>query len=236
MYWVVFDEGLSCLRNWQSVAVITSESDSMRCPGCGRSVQQEDYCSKCGTKIVAAHDDVKDSHPVESRSARGRREPVDEVVLWKGSFSWKGLLREFAVCALATVGLAWLKLNFSDPPIQQYAIPAIVLVWCALLLWLLYQKLNVSYQLTNQRLIHERGILYRRVNRIETIDIDDIGYEQGLIERAIGVGKIRVSSSDVSHRRGLMLVGINHPREVSELIEKARRDERMRYGLHVEAV
>jgi len=100
-------------------------------------------------------------------------------------------------------------------------------------LLLIYRKLDVSYRLSNHRLMHETGILYRRNHRIEVIDIDDLSFEQGIVERLVNVGRIRVATSDISDR-DLLMVGIDQPREVYERIERARRKERMRYGLHVE--
>lgn len=207
----------------------------MRCRACGRTITDEAYCPQCGARIQ--DDDGRSPHAVrDSVSNRRRSGRAEEVTLWSGSFSWKGLFRELAAAVAATVGLVYGKLNIIEPTVQQFAIPAIGVIWLALGLWLVYQKLSVSYRLTDQRLIHERGILYRRFNRIEVIDIDDVGFEQGLIERVIDVGRIRVDSSDVSHRRGLLLNGINRPRYVYELIDEARREERLRYGLHVEAI
>ena len=209
----------------------------MRCRACGRTLEDEEYCPQCGSRVVD-RDNSKASRPPESfrRSLQPRGSRDEEVTLWAGSFSWKGLFRELVGCVVTTVVLIYAKLNVNDPGVQVYAIPGIGLIWLGFGVWLLYQKLNVSYRLTSQRLIHKRGILYRRVNRIEAIDIDDVGYEQGLVERIIDVGRIYVDTSDVSHRRGLILNGINHPHDVCELIDKARRDERMRYGLHVEAI
>ncbi len=206
----------------------------MHCHGCGRRIVDEAYCPECGERVL---DEPRASRAVrQERSGLRGASQDEEVTLWAGSFSWKGLFRELAAAVAATVGLIYGKLNILEPTVQQFAVPAIGVIWLALGLWLVYQKLSVSYRLTDQRLIHERGILYRRFNRIEVIDIDDVGFEQGLIERVIDVGRIRVDSSDVSHRRGLLLNGINRPRYVYELIDEARREERLRYGLHVEAI
>ena len=61
---------------------------------------------------------------------------------------------------------------------------------------LLYRKMSVHYLLTNQRFIHESGFFRRVTNRIEVLDMDDISFEQALVERMLGVGTIRILSSD----------------------------------------
>jgi hypothetical protein len=89
--------------------------------------------------------------------------------------------------------------------------------------------------LTNQRFIHESGILRRVSDRIEVLDMDDITFEQGIIERLVGVGTIRVMSSDRTHPE-LQMYGIDNVREVSGLFDDTRRAERRRRGLHIENI
>jgi hypothetical protein len=72
-------------------------------------------------------------------------------------------------------------------------------------------------------------------DRIEVIDVDDVSCEQGIVERMLGVGTIRIQSSDRTHPE-LSLLGIENVRQVAELIDDTRRKERQRRGLHIEAV
>jgi hypothetical protein len=89
--------------------------------------------------------------------------------------------------------------------------------------------------LTNQRFIHRSGILRRVTNRIEVIDIDDVQYEQSIIDRFLGVGTIRILSSDISDPK-LIIPGIDDVVHVWEMMDKCRREERKRRGLHIETV
>ena len=98
-----------------------------------------------------------------------------------------------------------------------------------------YRKLNVDYQLTTQRFVHQTGILRRVTNRIEAIDIDDVSYEQGIFERVVNVGAICIISSDRSHPE-LILRGIDQVGDVAKLIDITRHKERLQRGLHIEAV
>lgn len=72
-------------------------------------------------------------------------------------------------------------------------------------------------------------------NRVEVIDVDDVQYSQGIVEQLFRVGTIRVHSSDLSHPT-LRMSGIDEVRQVAEAIDEARRQERIRRGLYVEAV
>ena len=100
---------------------------------------------------------------------------------------------------------------------------------------LFYRQLAEHYYLTNRRFIHERGLLWRVIDRIEAIDIDDVSYQQGPIERLLGVGSIQIRSSDNSHPQ-LELLGIEKAREIAEQIDEVRRQERRKRGLHIESV
>ncbi len=181
-----------------------------------------------------------DEQPASLPGERSGRYGVDpdadpEIVLWKGTFSWKGMLREFLFAAAASL-LVWvIAATTNDPQLRQLLWPLPLVVWTGLLAWLGFRKLDIGYTLTNQRLLHEKGILYRRTQRMETIDIDDLSLEQGILERLVNVGRIVIQGSDVSDR-SLVLLGIDRPREVYEQIEKARRDERRKYGLHLETI
>ena len=111
----------------------------------------------------------------------------------------------------------------------------IFLAWLGLLFRLWYKRLDVKYRVTTQRLFHEKGILRRATDRVEIIDIDDVRFEQGLVDRFTGVGKIRITSSDRTDPE-LVMFGIENAKEVADKIDKARRKERVRRGLHIETV
>ena len=93
----------------------------------------------------------------------------------------------------------------------------IVLGWLALYLRLLYRQFSVQYVLTNQRLEHQHGLLARTTDRIEVIDMDDVTYSQGPIQRLFGVGTIRIRSSDVTDPQ-ITLPGIENGAEIARAI------------------
>ncbi len=172
----------------------------------------------------------------------GRRRDDDddddvEVAIWKGGYSPKAMITVWVgagvLTVIAIVGMVW----FFDMELTGwlYFLLAILAVWGCLFLRLLYLRLDIHYELTSQRFVHELGILRRVTDRIEVIDIDDVEFEQNLIDRIVGVGKIRLVTSDRSHQE-LELVGIDNVKDVANKIDNARRKERVRRGLHIEAI
>jgi membrane protein YdbS with pleckstrin-like domain len=158
-----------------------------------------------------------------------------EQQLWRGSFSPKAMIGCWFWAGLISI-VAIALCFFIPPPIPLIAAAIIVpLAWLLPAMYLLYERLSVDYTLTNQRFMHKTGLLRRVSNRIEVIDIDDVTYEQGLIERLFGVGTIKLLSSDVSDPK-VLLRGIEDVQRVATMIDNARREERRKRGLYMEAV
>jgi len=164
--------------------------------------------------------------------------PSEEAQLWEGGYSAKAMygmwllglvltaagILVVALTALSTNRTAWLALA-----------GGVAALWLLLIGVYFYRKLSRWYVLTTQRLKHRDGILFRKLNRVELIDIDDVSYNQGPIQTLLGVGNLIVKSSDVSHPM-LVLTGIADVRRVSELVDNARREERRRRSVHIESV
>ena len=97
-----------------------------------------------------------------------------------------------------------------------------------------YRRWSMYYELTTQRFIHTQGILTRTTDRVDVIDIDDVSYTQGVVQRILGVGTIRLMSKDQSHP-SLNLLGIDQVARVSGMIDDVRRKERRKRSLHIDA-
>lgn len=156
-----------------------------------------------------------------------------EVELWQGRYSPKAMIGTWLLCGLLTVaGIVAIVMATA----MGLAVAAtLVLLWLYSLATLAYRRLRVRYRLTNQRFFHEVGLLSRTINRIEVIDMDDITYRQGLVERMLGVGSIMISSSDRTHPE-MWLYGIDEVSKVAALVDDARRKERLRRGMFIESV
>jgi len=171
----------------------------------------------------------------ETAAARQGQEEEPEKDLWQDRYSPKAMISAWALSGLITLALVVLAFWLWNRYVTWTVVAVVVLLWLYQLSVMKYRQWNVRYRLTSQRLIHETGILRRVTDRIEVIDIDDVTFEQRLLERLVGVGTIRISSSDKTHPE-LSLPGIDNVKEVSEQIDDIRRSERRRRGLHIEAI
>jgi membrane protein YdbS with pleckstrin-like domain len=172
----------------------------------------------------------------QAASSKQRRPETPESELWLGSYSPKAMLGTWVAGAGATVAaiVVGLLMDLSGSN-WMVLLGIVLLMWVVMVGVYWYRRLSVHYRLTTQRFVHERGLLWRTVDRVELIDVDDVTYRQGPVERALGVGTIMMVSSDRTSPE-LRLSGIDDIRRVADMIDDARRKERRSRGLHIESV
>lgn len=215
----------------------------MNCPNCSVELPEDAvFCHQCGEPTAQSGPPLTGLNSPPGNSPRDRLQGRSafpdqlEEPLWSGGYSAKAMVGSWILAAIVSLALLAAAVLLAG---TQFAIPVILgialFLWVYLGLLVFYRKLNVDYQLTTQRFVHQTGILRRVTNRIEAIDMDDVSYEQGLFERIVNVGDIHITSSDCSHPE-LILRGIDQVGDVAKLIDKTRHKERLQRGLHIEAV
>jgi membrane protein YdbS with pleckstrin-like domain len=208
----------------------------MKCQQCGAEVAQgAAFCQACGKPLTGAATFKTAAAPQADHGAAPDAEDKEHT-LWEGRYSKLAMIDVwiYAGGLTAAVVIAGYFFQFSRQ-VWLYSMLAVAAGWIALLLRLVYMQLSIRYTLTNQRLLHERGLLWRQTDRIEAIDIDDVQINQGPIERMLGIGNVRLASSDQSTPQ-FNLVGIEDVRQVATLIDEVRRKERRKRAVHIESV
>jgi membrane protein YdbS with pleckstrin-like domain len=210
----------------------------MECPHCGEQlIKQSRFCPHCGGKL--AKSDSAGTPPqqqLRDSANRNAGAEIPEEILWQGSYSKLAMIGAWAAAGLfSIVSIAVGLFGSISGPAWLTLIGANALIWIGLAARYFYLRLSRHYMLSNQRFAHVRGLLWRQTDRIEVIDIDDVSFTQGPIERVFGIGTVRISSSDQSHP-DLLLPGIENVQIVAGLIDDARRKERRRRGLYIESV
>lgn len=225
----------------------------MHCTQCGvEAVEGAVFCHQCGARLAGSEETSPAEAPGAESTPAAKLTPVQrfaaplkardgddddaEDVLWQGQYSKLAMVSSWIGAGVFSVALAIAGFAFGFTTTGWLvALCAIALAWILLFTRLLYRQLSIHYYLTNQRLIHETGLLWREIDRIEAIDIDDVASHQGPMERLLGVGTIRIKSSDQSTPE-FDMVGIEDSRKVAAMIDDVRRDERRKRGLHIETV
>lgn len=211
---------------------------AMKCYDCDAELTVDAvYCHRCGTRVAETAPIDAPLQRFQAAADKIRDEDDEpERELWHGRFSKLAMIGSWIAAAVATLVMLVVAMaaGFSSTG-WTAALAGLLLLWAGLAARLLYRQLSEHYFLTNQRFVHEKGLLWREIDRIEAIDIDDVSFQQGPVGRFLGVGTISVRSSDQTHPV-MELLGIENVREVAGMIDEVRRQERRKRGLHIEAV
>lgn len=218
----------------------------MRCPVCNiDAAAGASFCPKCGAKLPlvepassapTARQTVSSSGSDSGiSSARGRTNDVPEEILWQGSYSPKAMVGSYVLGGVASLALIAASIWLSGSWYWMIPAGAILVLWVVLFGKLAIQRLGVHYKLTNQMFYHQRGVLTRVTDRIELIEIHDVTYEQGLFDRMLNVGRIKIASNDRTDPV-FYLQGIEDVSDVAQMIDKARRGEQVRRGRRIESL
>lgn len=216
----------------------------MKCNQCGANAPTKAaFCPQCGAQLSRASADGDRSASaakIRPSGPPGTAHDVSEQDLWTGRYSPKAMTGPFLGALLLAIA-CFVGASYVDPKAWIAVAIGVVVVFAYLLLLLIYRQMSVRYRLTNQRLLREVGILSRTDDRILVIDIDDITVKQSLIERMFNLGTILIVANDESSReeeadrvkKDVVMLGIEDPRRVADLIDEARRAERSRRGVYM---
>jgi membrane protein YdbS with pleckstrin-like domain len=208
----------------------------MLCPSCKSDLPAGSaFCPQCGTRINGSATPPGAADKLKAAQAASAANNDPEQPLWNGGFSAKAMYGSWLLAGLVTIASAIASVLLPMPITWLVAAVVVAALWLVLFAYYLYERLAVNYSLTTQRLMCRRGILKQVTDRTEVIDIDDVQYTQGIVERMFGVGTIKLLSSDTSDPT-LVLRGIDDVQRVANLIDNARREERRKRGLYMETV
>lgn len=153
--------------------------------------------------------------------------------VWTGRPSQLTAIRFYLMCTLLAVLLivAASYAYASDLGISQYLLGGLLLVGLAALIKFFLVR-STTYELTNERLIVESGILSRDSEEIELYRVRDWSVLQPFWLRVASRGHIRVMSNDAT-APDLLLQGIVRPSAVKDMlrthVETARDKKRVRH-------
>src|SRR3954451_15605237 len=113
---------------------------------------------------------------------------ADEHALYEGRPSWRALMTFY----LAGIGLAILVVVVLGLLIDEMGLAiAIAAVIVALTLLIgFFRRVGTKYLLTNQRLRISRGIVRKNVQETRLDRVQNVNYNQGVLDRMFGVGTV----------------------------------------------
>jgi uncharacterized membrane protein YdbT with pleckstrin-like domain len=102
-----------------------------------------------------------------------------------------------------------------------------------IVLWKWLQNMAAKYEVTSERLIVRRGIIFKSIDEIELYRVKDVRMDFSLLNQWAGIGNICVTSSDETTRVGDLVmrnIGKAQPRreELRRLVDAARQKRGVR--------
>jgi membrane protein YdbS with pleckstrin-like domain len=215
----------------------------MKCSKCFvENPAEAKFCHQCGNALAdittTAAAAPSSQLPPQYRTNRQAIPDVPEETLWEGGYAPQAMYGQWLGAGVITLVCLVLLIIWGPPNAGWWwtgYILGVLALWAAMALLFFYRRYTMKFKLTNLRFFHEYGLLTRTVERIEVISMDDISFRQGLVERMLNIGDITIISSDRTQPE-LKLRGIMNVREVSDKFDRARRLERQRRGVYVEAM
>jgi uncharacterized membrane protein YdbT with pleckstrin-like domain len=158
---------------------------------------------------------------------------MDEVLDSFRSSTWGWLIATAAglgTFLLAIAGIVLAAMNMDGLGLYPLALVAVALV-IVVLKW--FRNLAATYDMTAERLIMRRGIIFKSVDEVELYRIKDIRIDFSLLNQMAGIGRITITSSDETTRyMDLVMPEIPKARERREqlrrLVDTARQKRRVR--------
>jgi uncharacterized membrane protein YdbT with pleckstrin-like domain len=174
----------------------------MRCPQCGtESSAQAAFCSRCGAKML----EVKPAEVREYSIAMIRR----SYWYYSGQIMLGGIF--------VAAGAALLFKHFQPMDAGFALIVLGVLAWAILPI----AHRSVSWRITSDRLMEQRGILATARREVELQDIRSIEVTRKLKQRLAGLGDVLIASA-ASADYMIRMTDVYDPDGIAETIRKAR--------------
>jgi uncharacterized membrane protein YdbT with pleckstrin-like domain len=174
----------------------------MRCPQCGFSTQQGSaFCSRCGARLFAP------------RPAAVREYALDTFrpSLWYYA-------NTFVVAGVVIAFGAYLLYANHDQWQAGFAVMGLgVLIFIGAVI----RTRSISWRLTSDRLIEQRGILARNRREMELADIRSVEVNQRVMQRALRLGNVTIASA-ASADFAIRMHDVPNPETAAETVRQAR--------------
>lgn len=136
------------------------------------------------------------------RPSMWRNSPVKFTAAWVG--------------VVASAGFALWSLVAAKPVVGFFAVAVLLLLLSSLVVWWL-NVFATSLIVTTRRTTLRRGIFEKNTNEVQHDDVRNIQVDQGVLDRMLGVGTLKISSSGQDDLE-IVVDGIIHPGDVAQTI------------------
>jgi uncharacterized membrane protein YdbT with pleckstrin-like domain len=148
---------------------------------------------------------------------------ANEHALYEGRPSWRALMSFYA----GGVGVAVLVLVILGVVAGSWgAAIVIAAIVAGLTLVIGYlRRISTKYLITNQRLRISRGVFRKKVQETRLERVQNVNYEQGVLDRLLGVGTVDFDTAGTDDSE-FRFDWVNGPEEVVRAVDRAGEEAR----------
>jgi uncharacterized membrane protein YdbT with pleckstrin-like domain len=142
---------------------------------------------------------------------------ADEHQLYEGRPSWKALMSFYVsglIAALVLGGILWLTTS------AGVGVGVVVVVFVLTLVVGYVRRLFTKYLITNRRLRITRGIVRRNVQETRLDRVQNVNYEQSVVDRVFGVGTVDFDTAGTDDSE-FKFEWVNGPEAVVRAVDEA---------------
>jgi uncharacterized membrane protein YdbT with pleckstrin-like domain len=148
---------------------------------------------------------------------------ANEHALYEGRPSWRALMSFYAV----GVGVAVLVVVILGAVAGSWGAAIVIgAVVAGLTLVIGYlRRISTKYLITNLRLRISRGVVRRKVQETRLERVQNVNYEQGVLDRMLGVGTVDFDTAGTDDSE-FRFDWVNGPEEVVRAVDRAGEEAR----------
>jgi uncharacterized membrane protein YdbT with pleckstrin-like domain len=148
---------------------------------------------------------------------------ANERELYAGRPSWRALMSFYA----GGVGVAVLVVVILGVVAGSWGVAIVIAaVVAGLTLVIGYlRRISTKYLITNQRLRISRGVLRKKVQETRLERVQNVNYEQGVLDRLLGVGTVDFDTAGTDDSE-FRFDWVNGPDEVVRAVDRAGEEAR----------
>jgi len=142
-----------------------------------------------------------------------------EQIIFQGHPSWRAIIAFYLKGLLIGVIIAVIAYLFDDSWVRTFLIILIALGIAVLIGFI--RRMATTYTITNRRLNIKRGIFARDIQETRLERVQNVNYNQGVIQRILKVGDVDFDTAASDAENQFVFNGVANPQEVVTEVDKA---------------